>query len=257
VIGHVAGARYPLRAAVWSLNGGPERAFYVDPIPDPGLDWTIQYKDSPAVLRLKDQGDFNVEIPADDPALAKGRNALRLRVSDREGTPVERLFGAWIDNVHDAATRPQSVDGVGCPGFFGDLVSTSARVLRRFATGAPAVTEARIGRGSATLIAFDAARSCWKPGDAAMQDLLAGHLRGETAPRWSCDVPQTVRRRHADADHYFVINDGPARSAVLRVFDGDYATVEDVLGGGSEEFRGAIPVEVPAYDARWLRCARR
>jgi len=174
-----------------------------------------------------------------------------------EGTPVERLFGAWIDNVHDAATRPQSVDGVGCPGFFGDLVSTSARVLRRFATGAPAVTEARIGRGSATLIAFDAARSCWKPGDAAMQDLLAGHLRGETAPRWSCDVPQTVRRRHADADHYFVINDGPARSAVLRVFDGDYATVEDVLGGGSEEFRGAIPVEVPAYDARWLRCARR
>jgi hypothetical protein len=89
VLGRVEQAAYPLGRAIYRLNDGPERLFYVDPVADPGIDWTSQYKDSPAVLRLKDQGDFNVELPADSPQLAEGSNTLLLLVQDQAGSEAQ------------------------------------------------------------------------------------------------------------------------------------------------------------------------
>jgi hypothetical protein len=83
--GRVAHVPMPTRQATWSLNGGPAIDFYVERVPDPGIDWTYQYKDSPAVNRLRDLGDFNVEIPTDTPHLRAGRNELRLSVVDGTG----------------------------------------------------------------------------------------------------------------------------------------------------------------------------
>ena len=84
-MGRVVRAAYPLKTSVYSLNHGPEVYFYVEHIPDPGIDWTYQYKDSPAVNRLKDLGDFNVELPIDTPGLREGENVLALRVEDADG----------------------------------------------------------------------------------------------------------------------------------------------------------------------------
>jgi beta-galactosidase len=172
------------------------------------------------------------------------------------GGVVERMFGAYLDAIGDTGSRPVTVDGVAVHGFFGDLVPTTATVLRRFDTGKPAVTEARIGRGTAVLLAIDAGRQCWRPGDLAMERLLAGHLRGNAPRRFACDMPMTFRRECAAADHYFVINDGPARSAVLQVFDRTYARVEDVLAEREIACIEGIPVEVEAYGGLWLRCVR-
>lgn len=104
--GRVDGAVYPLRGATYRLNGGAERPFYVDPIPDPGIDWTTQYKDSPALLRLKDQGDFAVEFPVTAPELVPGGNRIALHVTDARGAEVR----AGIAFEWDPAPLPLPLD---------------------------------------------------------------------------------------------------------------------------------------------------
>ncbi len=84
--GRVAGAVFPLQASTWSLNDGPPVQFYVEAVADPGIDWTFEYKDSPAVNRLRDLGDFNVEVPVASAALRPGGNELLVRVVDDEGS---------------------------------------------------------------------------------------------------------------------------------------------------------------------------
>ena len=84
-MGRVENLKIPVKESVWSLNGGEEVYFYVESVPDPGIDWTYEYKDSPAVNRLKDLGDFNVEVPVASPDLREGENTLLIRVVDGDG----------------------------------------------------------------------------------------------------------------------------------------------------------------------------
>jgi hypothetical protein len=170
-----------------------------------------------------------------------------------KGTLLERLFGAWVDAVHDARTRPQAVDGVPVEGFYGDLELTAARVLRRFADGRPAASEASIGRGLGVLLAFDPARACWRPGQSAVEALLADIYRGPAPRRWWSDAPLAFRRSHVKADHWFLFNDGPARGAILRVYDRQYRSGEEVLSGTPVEARGTLSVFLPEHSAVWLR----
>jgi beta-galactosidase len=172
------------------------------------------------------------------------------------GALATRLFGAWVDSIHDARTRPQSVDGMPCEGFYGDVALAGARAIKRFADGRPAVTEANIGRGQAILIGFDPARQCWKPGQSAMEALLADLYRGEAPRRWWSDAPLAFRRSHAKADHWFLINDGPARTATLRVYDRTYRSGCDAVSGRPLDTAGTVSVELPAYSAAWLRLER-
>jgi len=90
VLGRVEGAAYPLVSSTWSLNGGPETFVYVEHVPDSGIDWTFEYEDSPSVNRLKDLGDFNVEIPVVGSDLRAGDNQLKLRIEDASGAEVVR-----------------------------------------------------------------------------------------------------------------------------------------------------------------------
>lgn len=89
IIGRVENATHPFKISHYSLNGGQEVYFYVESVPDPGIDWTYMYKDSPAVNRLKDQGDFNVEIPVNSPELSPGKNDLMLLIEDANGETAE------------------------------------------------------------------------------------------------------------------------------------------------------------------------
>lgn len=85
VLGRVMGADFPVATASFSLNGGEDRRLYVEQERDPGIDWLNGYKSTPAELRCRDQGEFCVEIPVDDPALAAGENVLQVQVDGRAG----------------------------------------------------------------------------------------------------------------------------------------------------------------------------
>jgi hypothetical protein len=85
LMGRIENAAHPVRQSTWSLNDGSPVYFYVENVADPGIDWTYEYKNSPAVNRLKDLGDFNVEIPTSAPELRAGDNVVRLEVEDAHG----------------------------------------------------------------------------------------------------------------------------------------------------------------------------
>jgi beta-galactosidase len=170
-----------------------------------------------------------------------------------EGGPVERVFGAWVDTQHDARTAGMALGTILIRGFWGDLVPTSARVIARFADGRPAITERQVGRGTAVLVAFDAARMCFEPGCEAVERLIASLVWGDARPSWESDAPMAFRLAAPKADHYFLLNDGPARPAFLKAYDHTYARGREVLDGGAVDVRGTIAVALPAESALWLR----
>jgi hypothetical protein len=76
----------PLRRATYRLNGGPAVPFYVEAVPEPrGLDWRFQYKSTPARLRLKSAGDFNIELPVTAAELTAGPNRVTFEIEDAAG----------------------------------------------------------------------------------------------------------------------------------------------------------------------------
>jgi beta-galactosidase len=181
----------------------------------------------------------------------------KVRPTGRRGA-VESLFGAWIDTIHDARTEPHAVNGIAIQGFFGDLKTTIARPLIRFDDGRCAVSEARIGRGSAVIIAFDAARQCFQPGASpAAEKLIADLTTADDPPRWRCNAPLAFRLSAPKSDHYFLINDGEAMSAVLDVYDRRYAAGGEVVEDAPIDLSGTIAVELPARSGKWLRFARK
>jgi beta-galactosidase len=54
-----------------------------------------------------------------------------------------------------------------------------------------------------------------------------------------------------EADHYFFINDNPARTVTLETPAYRYRGVRDPVSG--EALRPGAPVALEAYGARWLR----
>lgn len=100
--GTARAAQLPIRRASWRLNDGPRVPLYVESVPDLVLragrgggwfaspvDWRVGYKDSPAGLRLKELGDFTVEIPVRAPELRAGANRVEVEVEDH-GKVVDR-----------------------------------------------------------------------------------------------------------------------------------------------------------------------
>ena len=83
--GHAEGLTLPVRRAEWRLNGGTAMPFYVEAISDQGVDWVGGYKDSPAELRCKEQGDFVIEMSAEVAALHPGDNRLQVTIEDADG----------------------------------------------------------------------------------------------------------------------------------------------------------------------------
>jgi hypothetical protein len=62
--------------------------------------------------------------------------------------------------------------------------------------------------------------------------------------------------RASSADHYFFLNDGPARTALLHCYDAVYHHGEAVLDERPLATDGTLAIELPAESAVWLRFAR-
>ena len=172
------------------------------------------------------------------------------------GSWFETLFGCVLHDFGYARDnqRPGRCGDVAFEGFVADLEPTRATVTLRHDNGQPAVTEARVGRGTAVLLNLPASLSCWKPGAPAMQRLLVRHALGRHKSPYACDGALVYRLAAPGADHYFLINDGPATTVRLRVQGLARPRFEDAVDG--ETLAPGRPIALEAHGGRWLRLPR-
>jgi len=174
-----------------------------------------------------------------------------------EGSAFERLFGVRIDDYQYSRSNHTRwhLGRREIAGFALDLQPTTARVKARFAGGAPAVTENRVGRGSAVVLAFEASLGCWKPGDSWLESLLVRHALGRLRSPYACRGGLAYRLASPTADHYFLLNDEPVtRRLALDVRGQRYRRWEDPIEG--KVVRSPASISVPPHGARWLRAVK-
>lgn len=173
--------------------------------------------------------------------------------------------GSWLEStfgvvVHDfgyaqESHRPGRCGDVAFEGFVADVEPTAAKVKLRHDDGQPAVTETRMGKGSAVLLNLPASLACWKPGAKAMQALLVKHALGSHRAPYACEGALVYRLASPAADHYFLINDGPATSVLLTLSGVPRPTFTDAVTG--VRLPAGRPIAIEAHSGRWLRHARR
>lgn len=171
------------------------------------------------------------------------------------GSDFEQLFGATlVEFQYSSMNTPRRVDDLVTEGFVADLTPTSARPVRTFegASSRVAVTEHSLGRGTAVVLGWAASLMCFKPGNRAAQNLAEQHLLGPLRSPYRCDAI-AYRLSAPAADHYFLVNEQPPRSAVLQT-DFAYRAAEDVLTG--EPIDLSSPIALEGFSGRWIRAAK-
>ena len=84
---------------------------------------------------------------------------------------------------------PHCLHGRRLQGFVADVEPTTAQVLASYDSGAPVVTEARIGQGSAVLLGYEAALSVFRRDLPEGEGWLVSYTLGDLRP------PLPVRER--------------------------------------------------------------
>jgi len=171
-----------------------------------------------------------------------------------EGTPFEGIFGCVIRDYQYSSNVPRSIEGVALDGFVLDLGLTSAQALAHYDSGAPAIAENRLGKGAGVVLGYEASLTCCRPGDIVAEEMLVRHALGEHCAPYGCDGAIAYRLAAPAADHYFLINDGPATSVTLDTRDQSYHAATDAVT--QEALEIGAPIELPAHSGRWLRYAR-
>ncbi len=188
-------------------------------------------------------------VVMDSPGALYDEHGLALPTA--EGSPFEKLFGAELSDLQYSNNVPRLLDGRKLSGFISELHPTRAKVQCRFQTGEPALTEHRLGKGTAVLIAWDASYSVFKPGEAALESRLRDAAMGTLQSPYTCEGAVAYRLASPQADHYFLINDGPPTSARLSFRKYAYASVSDPVTG--EKLALDAPITLEGYSGRWLR----
>ncbi len=171
------------------------------------------------------------------------------------GSKFAEVFGATLDDFqYSGVNRHLRLGEQRLEGFVASLTPGPARVVARYDDGRPAITEHRHGRGTAVILGFEASSRCHRPDNPAGESLVREHALGGLRAPFACDEAIVYRLASPEADHYFLINDGPARTATLRLHGVRYRRLSDAISG--EELAFGQPVKLDAHDARWLRAER-
>jgi len=167
-------------------------------------------------------------------------------------TVFEQIFGATIADYQYAGTnRPYHLNEMAVNGSTGRLLPTHAQVITHFDNGMPAVTEADYGSGSAVILAYEAAHLCFEPGNTQVEATLLAYTLGDLKPFFECEGAIVYRLAAPQADHYFLINEGPATRALMRFEGKKYESGVDAVTG--EAISPSNSIDLPAYSGRWIR----
>lgn len=176
-------------------------------------------------------------------------SALFPRGSD---SPFANLFGTVLREYQfSGINRDWHLEGQKLIGSIGSLRPEGAEVIASFANGKPAITEHKLGKGSAVIIGYEAARACFKPGNEAMEDMLRHYSLGKLQSPYQCDGAIVYRLAHPKADHYFLLNQGKDRQVTLNFDYYQYKSASDVASGETVPLGGSIKLDTNA--GRWIR----
>jgi len=94
------------------------------------------------------------------------------------------------------------------------------------------------------------AHQCFEPGNTLAEQLLTTHTLGDNiSTPYSCEGALVYRLSTSNANHYYFINDGNAKSVVFRS-EINYKKATDALTG---EIVEPTSIKLDADDARWIR----
>ncbi|RIV25401.1 hypothetical protein DYU11_08870 [Fibrisoma montanum] len=171
------------------------------------------------------------------------------------GTPFEQLTGVTIREYQGSgANRTYKLGETAVTGMIAAMLPTKAKVISRYDDGQPAVTEHPFGKGTAVVIGYEAARMCFKPNNAASEKQLLTDALGTYKASFTCDGALAYRLASPQADHYFLVNDGPAKSVTLTTGTMRYRNVTDAVTG--ELINLSQPIRIDANSGRWVRAER-
>lgn len=175
-----------------------------------------------------------------------------------EGTDFEKLFGVKLREY----TYSREVNTTFClrgealEGFTAELTPTTARVLAEYDDrGKAAITENKLGKGTAVLLGCQASLNCHLPGNDRYENLIREFSVDAPALPYRCDDLIVYRQVAPGADHYFLINDtGREVTAKLEIREGAAGAAEEVMTG--EPVADLSAIAVPPEDGKWIRVAR-
>jgi beta-galactosidase len=171
-----------------------------------------------------------------------------------EGSDFEKLFGAVLHEFAYNNNERWRIGDLEPEGFTCVLTPTRAKVLHRFANGLPAVTQSALGKGKAVIVAAQASMGCLRPGKAVLEKFLVEQVLGGYESPYACDGALVYRLAAPQADHYFLMNDGEAKTVWLDTKRQRYRGATDPVSGESLALGGPIALE--AYSGRWLRLVK-
>ena len=175
-------------------------------------------------------------------------------LSTDAGTLFEQTFGAIINDYQGAGVnKPYRIGDLDLQGFVINMTPTTANVLAAYDHGTPAITENKFDRGSAVILGYEASKHCFKPGNDLAEQMLIQYTLGDYTSPYACDDAIVYRLAAEDADHYFLVNDGPAKTVNLDVKDFDYENIYDAVFENPVNLR---EIELEPYSGRWLRCEK-
>jgi beta-galactosidase len=94
---------------------------------------------------------------------------------------------------------------------------------------------------------------CLKPGNTALEALLVETALGATRAPFACDGALVYRQASPAADHYFLVNDGPATRVALDTKVFAYTAAVDAV---TDEPIDLSAIDIDGHSGRWVRCAK-
>jgi beta-galactosidase len=175
-------------------------------------------------------------------------------LNTEEDSLFERTFGCVMRDFQYARNVPRQLRGRELTGFVLDLDSTAARVAETYDDGSPAVTENRLGEGTAVVLGYEASLAAFASPGGVEQGWLVSDALGELKSPYACEGALVYRLAAPAADHYFLINPGGRRTVLLDTRQRRYARAEDAVT--QQELDPGEGVELPRCGGRWLRLER-
>ncbi|MCB0588710.1 MAG: beta-galactosidase trimerization domain-containing protein [Phaeodactylibacter sp.] len=178
----------------------------------------------------------------------------------KEGSDFAELFGLQIADYYHSFNRNMVFDGDSLYTQYGVLKLNGAKVVNTFTNGVPALTSHLYGEGEAVLINFEASRMTYLPGNDKMEDIVTFCTLGDIRPPFEVKgnkESMVMRRAAPAADHYFILNDGPAEEIVIRSDVIRYRAAENVYTGEQLQLiQDGFTVKVPERSGVWVRAVK-